>query len=195
MKLRDFEQLTEDLSSDEQERLRRVHDLLLDAGPPQELPASLRRPPRPAGALFTGRRPVAVGLAAALALALGSFTLGYFVKDGGGDFETVRTVSMRGVGSEADATGTIELGRRDNAGNFPLRLRVQGLRQVGPEGYYELLLTREGKAIAACGSFKVEADQTSVSLDVGYAIERFDGWVVTAHPRKHLDDPPIVLRS
>ena len=191
--MKEFRDLTEDLSAEEQERLRRVHDLLVEAGPPPELPASLRRTPRPEQQPLSLRRAVAVALAAAIAVV--AFGAGFFLGDEGAGFEPVRTVAMRGVGSAAGAAATIELGEPDDAGNYPVRLRVEGLRPVGPEGYYELLLTRRGEAIASCGTFKVESDDTSVPLTVGYAIDRFDGWVVTAHPQRHLDNPPVVLRS
>jgi hypothetical protein len=192
--VKEFRELTEDLSPEEQERLRRVHDLLVEAGPPPELPASLRRTPRPERQPFSlRRRAVAIALAAAIAVV--AFGAGFFVGDEGDDFEPVRTVAMRGVGSAAGAAATIELGEPDDAGNYPVRLRVEGLQPVAREGYYELLLTRRGEAIASCGTFKVESEDTSVPLTVGYAIDRFDGWVVAAHPQRHLDNPPIVLRS
>ncbi len=191
--MKEFRELTEDLSADEQERLRRVHDLLVEAGPPPELPASLRRTPRPEQPFSLRRRAVAIALAAAIAVV--AFGAGFFAGDEGDEFEPVRTVAMRGVGSAAGAAATIELGEPDDAGNFPVRLRVQGLQPVGREGYYELLLTHDGEAIASCGTFKVESGDTSVPLTVGYAIDRFDGWVVTAHRQRHVDNPPIVLRS
>jgi hypothetical protein len=191
--VKEFRELTEDLSADEQERLRRVHDLLVEAGPPPELPASLRRTPRPEQPFSLQRRAVAIALAAAIAIL--AFGAGFLAGDEDDDFEPVRTVALRGVGSEDDAGGTIEVGERDAAGNYAVLLHVQGLQPVGPEGYYELLLTEDGKPIASCGTFKVETKETSVPLTVGYEIDRFDDWVVAAHPQRHLDDPPIVLRS
>jgi hypothetical protein len=192
--VKEFRDLTGDLSAEEQERLRRVHDLLVEAGPPPELPASLRRAPRQERRLLLlQRRAVAIALAAAIAIL--AFGAGFFLADESARFEPVRTISMRGVGSAAGAAATIELGKADAAGNYPVRLRVQGLQPVEREGYYELLLTRDGEAIASCGTFKVESEETSVPLTVGYAIDRFDGWVVAAHRQRHLDHPPIVLRS
>jgi hypothetical protein len=191
--VKEFRELTEDLSADEQERLRRVHDLLVEAGPPPELPASLRRTPTPEQPFSLQRRAVAIALAAAIAVV--AFGAGFFARDEGDGFEPVRTVAMRGVGSAADAAATIEVGERDSAGNYAVLLHVKGLRPVGPEGYYELLLTQDGEPIASCGTFKVETEETSVPMTVGYEIDRFEDWVVTAHPQRHLDDPAIVLRS
>jgi hypothetical protein len=192
--MKEFDELTKDLSAEERERLQRVHDLLVEAGPPAELPASLRHAPRPQQRLFWLRRP-AVAIALAGTIAVLAFAAGFLVADEDADFEPVRTIAMHGVGSAPDAAATIELGRPDAAGNYPLWLRVQGLQPVAREGYYELLLTRGGEPIASCGTFKVESGETSVPLTVGYEIDRFEGWVVAAHPRRHLDDPPIVLRS
>jgi hypothetical protein len=192
--MKEFDELTKDLSAEERERLRRVHDLLVEAGPPAELPASLRHAPRPQRRLFSLQRPaVAIPLAAAIAVL--AFGAGFLVADENAEFEPVRTIAMRGVGSAPGAAATIELGKPDAAGNYRLRLRVQGLRPVAREGYYELLLTRSGEPIASCGTFKVESDETSVPLTVGYEVDRFEGWVVAAHPQRHLDNPPIVLRS
>jgi hypothetical protein len=192
--MKEFDELTKDLSAEERERLRRVHDLLVEAGPPAELPASLRHAPRPQRRLFSLQRPaVAIPLAAAIVVL--AFGAGFLVADENAEFEPVRTIAMRGVGPAPGAAATIELGKPDAAGNYRLRLRVQGLRPVAREGYYELLLTRSGEPIASCGTFKVESDETSVPLTVGYEIDRFEGWVVAAHPQRHLDNPPIVLRS
>ena len=192
--MREFDELTKDLSPEERKRLQRVHDLLVEAGPPPALPASLRRTPTPERRPFSlQRRAVAIALAAAIAVV--AFGAGFFAGEGGDDFEPVRTVAMRGVGSAAGAAATIEVGERDSAGNYAVVLHVQGLERVGPEGYYELLLTQDGEPIASCGTFKVETDGTSVPMTVGYEIDRFDDWVVTAHPQRHLDNPPIVLRS
>lgn len=192
--MKEFRELTDDLSPEERQRLRRVHDLLVEAGPPPELPASLRRTPRPERRLASlQRRGVAIALAAAIAAL--AFGAGFLVADEDDDFEAVRTIEMHGVGSAANASATIELGRPDAAGNYPVRLHVQGLQQVEREGYYELLLSRGREPIASCGTFKVESEETSVPLTVGYEIDRFDGWVVAAHRLRHSEHPPIVLRS
>ena len=46
---RDFDDLVGgDLSPDERRRLEEVHEMLLAAGPPPDLPAALREPPAPA---------------------------------------------------------------------------------------------------------------------------------------------------
>ena len=58
-------------------------------------------------------------------------------------------------------------------------VKVEGLRQLPKGGYYELLLTKDGKPVAVCGSFKVNPDGvTEVRLGASYDLRRFDGWVV-----------------
>ena len=40
----------------------------------------------------------------------------------------------------------------DRPNVLPLRVRVRGLKQLPEGGYYELFLTRNGKAVASCGT-------------------------------------------
>ncbi len=89
---------------------------------------------------------------------------------------------MRGTEAAPDALASIQLGRRDDGGNWPMMLTVQGLEPLPGRGYYELFLTRDGKPIAQCGSFDVEDEgQTKVRLSAAYDLSRFDGWVVLKH--------------
>ena len=58
-------------------------------------------------------------------------------------------------------------------------VKVEGLKQLPKGGYYELLLTKDGKPVAVCGSFKVDPEGvTEVRLGASYDLRRFDGWVV-----------------
>jgi len=78
----DFRDLVDpdDLSPDEELRLRRVHELLVQAGPPPDLPPALLEPPtrQPVSDVAEfplrsrGRRPVIALIAAALASTAGS---------------------------------------------------------------------------------------------------------------------------
>jgi len=202
----DFDELVGEVDPGERRRLRRAHDLLIAAGPPAELPPSLRVPPGaaddtpdvvrvlPRGFLPPRRVAAAVVLAAALALAM--FGAGFLVGDRGKDFESVRIVSMHGTGLQRDARASLELGEKDASGNWPMLLRVRGLPELkSPRGYYEVLLTRDGEPIAPCGSFRVHAGTTQVALNAPYELRRFDGWVVVVHERGHVEDPPVVLVS
>ena len=191
---------TTGLSPEEAARLRRVHELLVEAGPPPDLPPALERPTNPTEAevidfpLMPPRRWAAVGIAAA-ALALVALGGGYLLGHAHAKpaaFATWREVPMQGKGSLA----VLRIGRHDRAGNWPMELIVSGLpTQRNRHAYYELWLSRNGKPIAPCGSFRVNVADTTVRLSVPYSFSRFDGWVVTAQPARDRTIGPIVLRT
>jgi hypothetical protein len=170
----DFRDLVgDDLSAGEEARLRQVHDLLLSAGPPPDLPAALQEPPAPPEArvvAFPRRRSTWIaGIAAAAALALVGFGAGYLVGDRGEPVEF--TVAMHGTAASA----SLVVYEQDAAGNWPMLLTVEGL----PAGKtYELWLTRGGARAEPCGAFTVGQDETSVPLNAPYKLKEFDGWVV-----------------
>ncbi len=126
----------------ERDRLRRVHDLLVDVGPPPELSQTsapaiggapvtpLRRPSR--------RRRVVLALAAALGV-VAIFTLGLVVA-AGDDPDAERVVAMTGA---SGATASLEIFEIDAAGNWPMlidvarppaRPRRPALRALADEG-------------------------------------------------------------
>jgi hypothetical protein len=166
----------------ERERLRHVHDLLVAAGPPPEMP---RLPAsRPVRAL-PRRRAAALLLAAALALALAAFGAGWLLHGSNDEFDVRRAVPMRATPNAPDASGLIELGYPDDEGNWPMLVTVRGLKPLPKGGYYELLLTKDGKPVAVCGSFKVRAQgATTVRLGASYNLRNFDGWVVRPYVHK-----------
>ena len=201
-----FEDLVdrEGMTQEEEARLRRVHDLLVQAGPPPDLPPALESPPSaPADAevvqvpLLPGRR-WALLAAAAAALAVIAFGGGYLTghaKKKAVSFETKFVVPMQST-KGANALAFIRVAPRDNAGNTPMELEVNNLpRQKAPGAYYELWLTRNGKAIAPCGSFRVNQRTTTVRLSVPYVFKRFDGWVVTTQTATEHTPGPVVLST
>jgi hypothetical protein len=160
----------------ERERLRRVHELLLAAEPPPDVPAAARRAPVVPARRRERVRPLAL-LAAALAL-VAVFGAGYLA--GGRGPATERVIEMTGVGPERDATASIELLEQDEAGNWPMDVAVRGLEPSRDRrDYYELWLTSDGEPIASCGRFVVGPGETRVTLSVPYGLRRYDGWVVT----------------
>jgi hypothetical protein len=178
----DLRQLVgDDVPPDELERLGRVHELLVHAGPPPELPSDLVEPPEPAGtvALLPQRhwRPLAA-LAAALALAaFGAGWLASSVRDSG-DGESFPKIEFRvpmaGTSAAPNAVASIAVAERDEAGNWPLAMTIRGL----PEGKsYELWLTKKGKLAALCGPFRTEGDSVAY-LNAPYKLRSYDGWVV-----------------
>jgi len=187
----------DDLTPEEEARLRGVHELLVAAGPPPELPPELaelpargprRRRDRPLFPLLPPRR-VAAGAVLGLASVALAFGIGILVGNRGHEFETARTVSMHATGgTPATAIASIEVAGADKAGNWPLQLYVSGLPMQGPNAHYELWLTRHGKPVALCGPFRVVAGtkRTVVQMNAPYMLKKFDGWIVTTDDRAHV---------
>lgn len=185
-----FDDLIDDgvaIDEDERARLRSVHDLLLQVEPPPEVGPELRQPPQEAPArLLPRRRRVPLALVAA-AIALAVFGGGYLVGDRSATPSVERTIVMEGTADASGATAAIELLEEDDAGNWPMRVRLRGLEpSEGREDFYELWLTREGELAESCGRFTVHEGVTEVTLSVPYRLRGFDGWVVT---RSGSDEP------
>ena len=171
-----------DLTPEERARLERVHELLVAAGPPPELPPELAEPPtgsRPSPIVLPRRRAGAMlALAAAIALIafLGGFVAG---KKGVGQGGSIRTLQMHGTGSAQTASATIDIEKLDASGNWPLRVVVHRLPPLPTGSYYEMFLTRHGTRIAACGIFAVGEKTSTVRLTLPRGVGDYDGWVVT----------------
>lgn len=163
----------DDLGAEEHERLRRVHDLLVAAGPPPELSPELRAPapPRATVSFLPPRRRRTI-LVAAAAAAAAIFGAGYAVgdRDPGAAF----TVSMEGSSGERAELAVYD---KDAAGNWPMQLRVSSATLVAGR-MYELWLTKGGKLEQQCGSFLARPGRVSVPLNAPYRLRQFDGWVV-----------------
>ena len=184
-----FEDLVggDDLTPEEEAKLRRVHDLLVRAGPPPDLPPTLEHPAEPTEAeivqfpLLPRRRWAALAVAAVIVL-LAGFGGGYLVghsKSKPAEFAARRVIAMHGQ----QALAVIRLAKRDSVGNWPMQFEVTGLpTQHNPRAYYELWATRDGKAVAPCGSFRVHDKTTRVRFTVPYSLKGADGWVVTEQP-------------
>jgi hypothetical protein len=193
---------TEGLTPEDELKLRRVHDLLVQAGPPPDLSPVLELPPLPAeqadppevAYLLRRRRGLAAVLAIAAALA--AFVGGYAIGHSKGKpeaFTAVRTVPMHGA---PGAHGVILIADKDAVGNWPMLVEVRGLpQQANRDAYYELWLTSRGKPVAPCGSFRVHGKTTRVRLTVPYKLKGFDGWVVTSQPRETHSPGDVVLST
>jgi hypothetical protein len=177
----DFETLVgSDLDTAERERLRHVHDLLVEAGPPPELPA--RAPVAPLAR--RGRRRGAL-LAVAAALAVAAFALGIAVGDGSRGRTTDFVVPMAGTESAADASASLVVYQLDEAGNWPMELEVEGLAPASSGRLYELWLTRDGRAVVICGSFLTKDDgSASVPMNAPWPLDEFDGWLIVEQGSK-----------
>ena len=195
----DFRELVgDDLEAEEHARLGHVHDLLVAAGPPPELPPVLLEPSaEPTGHHVIGlpRRRAGALLALAATIALVALVAGYAVgRKGNERFSSVGAVKMHGTAAAPRATGTISVGERDPSGNWPLKLVVNKLPALPRHAYYEMFLTRNGKPAASCGTFAAGNKTVTVRLNVPYNTRRYDGWVVTRHVR-HSNTQPVVLTT
>ena len=195
----DFRDLVgEDLPRDERDRLRRVHELVVAAGPPPELPASLQTPPAEPG----GRRDEGVAwlparrrgrvLALALAATLAALVLGYVFGARSDDFDSTFSVRMEATRAAPRASAVIDVAEIDDSGNWPLLVKVRGLPAQRENAYYELLLTRPGKPRLTCGTFRVHAGTTTVRLNAPYEFRRPYGWVVVARGPGITDGKPLL---
>jgi Anti-sigma-K factor rskA len=179
----------------ERERLQRVHELLIAAGPPPELAPELTpgtvlergrerdsdlattpRRPRETFPLFPRRRwAAAAALAAALGLA--AFGAGFLVGNRAAEETPERTIGMAAPAG-AGARASLALFPQDDAGNWPMELTVRGLPTLPEGATYELWLTKGDDLAEPCGTFVVRGSRTVVPLNAPYRLRQFDGWVV-----------------
>jgi hypothetical protein len=186
-----------DVEAGERDRLERVHDLLVEAGPPPELPPALIDPDAEYEEAqtfdFLPRRRAGAMLALAAAIALIAFLGGFVAGQRKGDqFNEVRAVAMHGTAAVPTASATIRIGELEGGGNWPLKLAVYNLPKLPQKGYYEMLLTRKGKPSASCGTFVSSGRSVTVRLNAPYNLRRYSGWVVTRHVPGSRTDPVVL---
>ena len=192
----DFDDLIDDdVRGAERERLERVHELLVAAGPPAELPPHLENPTlamtlarRPG----RGRRRVALIAAIAAVLVL-AFVLGYLAGNRGGGLASQTSLRMTGTKAAPNALASLRILPVDSSGNWPMRLSATGLPKLGHKWYYEVFLVRDGKIYAPCGSF-VSTGTVDVTLNAPYRLKPHDTWVVTKQERGDRTAGTVVLR-
>lgn len=194
----DFRELIgDDLAPEERARLERVHDLLVAAGPPPELPPRLAEPDlegrRDSNVSFLPRRRVGLMLGLAAALALTAFLGGFVAGKSSHSFPTAVDVPMHGTALASNASATIHVAKADSDGNWPLELVVHRLKALPKGQYYEMFLTRNGKPAATCGTFRLSSGDR-VRLNAPYDLRGFSGWIVTRE-RPGSNRHPVVLRT
>ncbi len=184
----------------ERERLRRVHELLVEAGPPPEMTPELEAGPALALTLGGRRRTVKTRrrvmlLAATFAVLALAFLGGYLTGSGGGT-SAVRTLQLGGTPAAPHALASLQIEPKDAAGNWPMKLSVEGLPALPARSYYEVYLVRGGKPWASCGSFVVAHGKqgTTVQLNAPYKLRAGDSWVVTRTTFGETDPGQTVLR-
>jgi len=184
--MKDLNELIGETSPQERERLQRVHELLLEAGPPPELPPTLAEapvptePPRQRDELsWLPRRRSGRLLTLAVAGTAIALAIGYLIGRHGASFQPELTKTLHGTAAAPTAGAVLDIGKLDAAGNWPLRLRVTGLHTLPSGGYYELWLTKPGQRQgASCGTFRVQAGETNVRLNAPYNFRKYSGWIV-----------------
>ena len=175
----DFNDLVggDDLTGAERDRLRRVHDLLVQAGPPPELsPKLTSAPPEPKARVipFPRNRWRTFSLTAAAAL-LAAFFVGWGVGHHRGADDVRRTIAMTGANG---ALASLDVLNPDHAGNWGMKMTVTGLPELASGRTYTLWLTKHGKLESVCGTFVVRSGATTVRMTAPYHLKEYTGWVV-----------------
>ena len=187
----DFDDLVgAEVGPEERERLRTAHHLLVEAGPPAELEPWLEQPPAPwvpaPGARrerHGERRRWSVPVLVAASIAGLAFLLGTLLQNGGGGFHATVRVPMHGTAAVPKASAVIEIADKDAAGNWPMLLKVSGLKPLARGEDYQLFLTKKGRRVVSCGTFRVgEGETTKVRLNAPYLFKGA-GWIVVRAAR------------
>jgi hypothetical protein len=178
----------------ERARLRGVHELLLEAGPPPELTPEVASGPTLAMTLSrvrasSGRRR---GFAlTAVAAALVAVVIGLGVAAHGNGKKYPR-FTLRGTVFAPHASGTLYI-LRAKSSTPRVKIEVTGLPAA--KRPYIVYLVRNGRTIAPCGGFTVTNPKREVTavLHSPYAIQGSDEWIVTG-PSIGNRPRPTVLR-
>jgi hypothetical protein len=198
----DFDDLIgKEVPDEERARLLQAHRLLVEAGPPPELSPEMDSVPWPEDSQMPllkpkqRRRPILLAAAIATAIGIG-FVLGQSTSPSSSSMETVRVVNLAGTNLDRDARGTLELGKADAHGNWPMTLHTRGLQQLPEGGYYDLYLTKGGKPVVLCGTFNVKGDEVVVHFSAAYDLGHFDedGWVITRQLPQNHEPTEVVLK-
>lgn len=195
----DFDELIGlDVDRAERDRLRTVHDLLIAAGPPAELPPQLET--GPTLAMTLNRKPAKVtrrlALLAATICVLGvAFLFGYLAGNRGGGLARGQTLQLAGTKAAPTALAALKILPADTSGNWPMRLTGTGLATSNGGDYYEVWLVR-GKDWEPCGSFIARStnDGVDVTLNAPYKLRPGDRWVVTLQRAGDHKPGTVVLR-
>jgi hypothetical protein len=194
----DFDDLVQGVDrAEERERLRRVHELLVEAGPPPELSPALASAPLPAESARTPlfRRRLAVAVAVLAAVLAATFGLGYVAGSAGSDESAIKVRETIVLTSDTGASGVVDLGFKGQDGNWPMIIKVRGLVPLHGRDYYSLQLTKGGKPRVTCGTFNVSGtDETTIRMVAAYDLEGFDGWAVTLW-RAETHEEEVVLKT
>jgi hypothetical protein len=167
----------------ERNRLRSVHELLVEAGPPPELTPEIEAGPTLAMTLNRARRAkkaarsrrMLVPLIAAAAL----LTLVIGLASGLGSKGHYPTIALQGTVFAPNASGALEILRPKAGEKQPMRITVSGLPS-SKHSPYVVYLVRNGHVAAPCGSFAVTDPNRTVTrtLHSPYRLSADDSWIV-----------------
>lgn len=179
MKTPDFDEIVgTEGSPEELAELRQVHNLLISADPPPELPERRRKARRRKPVLVRTWAAAAFGFAAVLASLTAGLAIGRTFHEG--DAHQAFSRTMHGIGTAAAASAVIKVGSRDASGNRTLQMAVHSLPSLR-RGYYTLYLTEKGQPLVACGVFRTGATgNANVSMNAPADLAEYDGWIVSA---------------
>ena len=196
---RDLDDLIGEVSPGERARLERVHELLLAAGPPAEVPPEIEAGPTLAmtlgGARTKRHMQRRVGLlAAAIVILLVAFLAGYIT--GNDSTVTGRLLRLQGTQVAPTAQASLRIDDADAAGNWPMQFAALGLPKLPGRDYYEVFLVRKGKSFLPCGSFIVKSPKIGVSvrLNAPYDVHAGDIWIVTRQSPGDRKPGAVVLK-
>jgi len=169
----------DDLSREERAKLERVDRLLRSVpAPPSEVPGSLDRAVNRIGTERRHWTSWRLAAAAALAVTVAALFFGVGRWTAGGEPHYRASIQMTPAASNPRASALIKLGDRDANGNWKLKLQVDGLPELGGDGYYVLWLAKNGEYAATCGTFKVRGE-TTIDMTVSYRLTEYDAWVIS----------------
>ena len=181
------------------ERLRRVHELLVLAGPPPELTPRLEHAPTmQSNVLSMPRLPVrrrTTLLFAAALVVLVAFFGGYGAGQIHRSASPESLLALHGTTRAPGASASLEIFPL-KAGNWPMTLTVENLPKLPAHAYYEVYLVRNGKPYLSCGEFTVDGGSApvTVQLNAPYVFQQGDTWVVTKQLPGHEQPGPTILR-
>ena len=174
----------EDVTGEEREKLERTHELLLEAGPPPELPLGLEHGYIPAELelkrMKKRSQPRNIALIAAVVIALGiAFTVGVAAGNHkSATAQPVQSLVLKGTRAAPRARANLDV-LPNVSGNWPMTLSVRGLPRVAAPEYYVVWLVRNGKPFAPCGEFVVsKPGSLTLQLNAPYSLEKGDTWIV-----------------
>ncbi len=183
----DFDQLVDvaDLSAEDRARLERVHEMLVAAGPPPELPGEIAAPPADVGGEVVPlaprrKRTLVVGILIAAAVSVACFGGGYVLANQAHSSSAIHVVRVVPMSGQQNSFASLRVGSADKSGNWPIQLTVNGLKPLANESRYYLMVWQNGKPAAFCGTFEVnKGGPTTVTFNVAYKITPQTRWVVT----------------